>query len=103
MAPTTAAAPPIWSPGHRAGGWCIRFTSTAPEPPLAQGEVLRPQLLDRCTRHILLLHELCAAVDGGDERRVRDPERGAQVAPGARAVQLGQRLDGWIGERLLAG
>ena len=71
--------------------------------PLAQGRLLGPELLDRRAGHVLLCHELRATIDGGDERRMRDPERGAQVASRPRAVQLGKRLDGGVGERLLAG
>jgi hypothetical protein len=51
------------------------------------------ELLDGGASDVLFFDRLCTTIDGGDERSVRDPESGPQIASGARPVELREHLD----------
>ena len=54
---------------------------------------LSTELLDGGASDVLFFDRVGAAIDGGDERGVRDPEGGPQIACGARPVELREQFD----------
>ena len=54
---------------------------------------LSAELLDGGASDVLFFDRVVAAIDGGDERGVRDPDGGPQIAGGTRPVELREQFD----------
>src|SRR6185437_10404813 len=82
-------------PSPRARVICRPCVEFRPLPALG-GEFSRElgtELLDGSASDVLFFDQVGTAIDGGDERGMRDPESGPQIPSGARPVELREHLD----------